>query len=223
MRRARPRAPSSTSSSCASSTRTACRSAQLERAARPAAATSIRSRCSAARSIGPRSASSIRPSRPCSTNTAIWSRERGGPQIDAASSARAESCTAPPRAQRLSQSLADGVAAHSVASSGRRTTSSFASPRSRTTVRRLAEYQRRRTGAATTQKGALVLAVRPVQVNPYWQHGGHAADQRDRRRWRALARSTTGPTPRSRRDPDAVAVADFDGGDVVRLDRDGGA
>ena len=23
--------------------------------------------------------------------------------------------------------------------------------------------------------GALVLAVRPVQINPYWQHGGHAA------------------------------------------------
>ena len=29
-----------------------------------------------------------------------------------------------------------------------------------------------RSGAA--RKGALVLAVRPVQINPYWQHGGHA-------------------------------------------------
>ena len=28
---------------------------------------------------------------------------------------------------------------------------------------------------ATTRKGALVLAVRPVQIDPYWQHGGHAA------------------------------------------------
>ena len=36
--------------------------------------------------------------------------------------------------------------------------------------------------SATTQKGALVLAVRPVQINPYWQHGGHAADQRHRGR-----------------------------------------
>ena len=35
------------------------------------------------------------------------------------------------------------------------------------------EYQvANRSG--TTQTGALVLAVRPVQINPYWQHGGHA-------------------------------------------------
>ena len=29
--------------------------------------------------------------------------------------------------------------------------------------------------SAAARKGALVLAVRPVQIDPYWQHGGHAA------------------------------------------------
>ena len=39
-----------------------------------------------------------------------------------------------------------------------------------------------RSGAA--RQGALVLAVRPVQINPYWQHGGHAPIESDRRRRR---------------------------------------
>ncbi|MGA2487027.1 MAG: discoidin domain-containing protein [Roseiarcus sp.] len=71
-----------------------------------------------------------------------------------------------------------------------------------------------RSGGA--RQGALVLAVRPVQINPYWQHGGHApieaiAVDGDRvwvgdRLYAAFSRA-----------PDAAAVADFDDGDVVRL------
>ena len=65
-------------------------------------------------------------------------------------------------------------------------------------------------------EGALALAVRPVQINPYWQHGGHA---------RIDAVAVAGRELRVNdrlyavfsREPDAVAVADFDDGDVVRL------
>ncbi len=70
--------------------------------------------------------------------------------------------------------------------------------------------------SAAVRKGALVLAVRPVQINPYWQHGGHAAinsiavDGREAsvndRLYAAVSL-----------EPDSVAVADFDNGDVVRL------
>ncbi|MBU3890831.1 discoidin domain-containing protein [Methylosinus sp. KRF6] len=66
------------------------------------------------------------------------------------------------------------------------------------------------------RKGALVLAVRPAQINPYWQHGGHAPIDAiavigreariDDRIYAAFSR-----------EPDAVTVADFDDGDVVRL------
>ncbi len=79
----------------------------------------------------------------------------------------------------------------------------------------LAEHRlANRSGAA--RQGALVLAVRPVQINPYWQHGGHApisaiAVNGDRvwvddRLYAAFSR-----------EPDAAAVADFDDGDIVRL------
>ena len=71
-----------------------------------------------------------------------------------------------------------------------------------------------RSGVA--RQGALVLAVRPVQINPYWQHGGHAPISAvtvdgdriwiDDRLYAAFSRQ-----------PDATAVADFDGGDIVRL------
>ncbi len=70
--------------------------------------------------------------------------------------------------------------------------------------------------SSTTRKGALVLAVRPVQINPYWQHGGHAlinAIDVDGRRLSVNER----PYAAFSADPDAVAVADFDDGDVVRL------
>lgn len=66
------------------------------------------------------------------------------------------------------------------------------------------------------QDGALVLAVRPVQINPYWQHGGHAAIDAiavdGRQVWvnnRIFAAFS--------REPDFISVADFDNGDVVRL------
>ncbi|MBG0812552.1 discoidin domain-containing protein [Methylosinus sp. H3A] len=66
------------------------------------------------------------------------------------------------------------------------------------------------------RKGALVLAVRPAQINPYWQHGGHAPID---------AIAVVGREARIddqiyaafSREPDAVTVADFDDGDVVRL------
>lgn len=66
------------------------------------------------------------------------------------------------------------------------------------------------------RSGALVLALRPVQINPYWQHGGHA-------RVDAVAIEGSQLTVNDRlyaafsRPPDAVAATDFDGGDVVRL------
>ena len=79
----------------------------------------------------------------------------------------------------------------------------------------LAEHRlTNRSGVA--RQGALVLAVRPVQINPYWQHGGHAPIETiavdGARVWigdRLYAAFS--------REPDAAAVADFDGGDVVRL------
>jgi hypothetical protein len=79
----------------------------------------------------------------------------------------------------------------------------------------LAEHRlTNRSGAA--RQGALILAVRPVQINPYWQHGGHAPISAivvdgDRiwvndQLYAAFSR-----------EPDAATVADFDDGDVVRL------
>jgi F5/8 type C domain len=78
-----------------------------------------------------------------------------------------------------------------------------------------AEHRLTNRGAAV-RKGALVLAVRPVQINPYWQHGGHAAinsiavDGRE-------ASVNDRPYAALSLEPDSVAVADFDNGDVVRL------
>ncbi|ADC62013.1 discoidin domain-containing protein [Allochromatium vinosum] len=65
------------------------------------------------------------------------------------------------------------------------------------------------------QSGTLILAVRPVQINPYWQHGGHAAIRSialDGRR----VRVNGAPYAVFSRQPDAFTVADFDDGDVVR-------
>jgi hypothetical protein len=70
--------------------------------------------------------------------------------------------------------------------------------------------------SAIMQEGALVLAVRPVQINPYWQHGGHAAINAiavDGRQVRVNDR----PYAAFSVDPDVVAVADFDDGDVIKL------
>ena len=79
----------------------------------------------------------------------------------------------------------------------------------------VAEHRVTNKGAAT-RKGALVLAVRPVQIDPYWQHGGHAAinsvaidGQEVNVNDRLYATFSLAP--------DSVAVADFDNGDVIRL------
>jgi hypothetical protein len=77
------------------------------------------------------------------------------------------------------------------------------------------EYRLTNTGEAPRQ-GALILAVRPVQVNPYWQHGGHAAIDSiavEGREVRVNDRSYAAFS----REPAAVAIAEFDGGDVVKL------
>ena len=79
----------------------------------------------------------------------------------------------------------------------------------------VAEHRVTNKGAAT-RKGSLVLAVRPVQINPYWQHGGHAAIN-------SIAvdgqEATVNDRPYATFSlvPDSVAVADFDNGDVVRI------
>ena len=69
---------------------------------------------------------------------------------------------------------------------------------------------------ATTQDGSLVLVMSPVQIDPYWQHGGHAVIDSIRvdgkeiwvndRVYAALSMV-----------PEIVALADFDNRDVVRL------
>jgi hypothetical protein len=83
----------------------------------------------------------------------------------------------------------------------------------------LAEYHiTNRIGA--THEGTLILAVRPVQINPYWQHGGHAAINAIRvdgtKVWvndRIFAEFS--------REPETVTIADFDEGDIVKLIENG--
>jgi hypothetical protein len=66
------------------------------------------------------------------------------------------------------------------------------------------------------QQGALALALRPVQINPYWQHGGHAAIS-------AISTDSMSvwvndrPFAAFSREPDCVAITDFNEGDVVKL------
>jgi hypothetical protein len=74
--------------------------------------------------------------------------------------------------------------------------------------------------SATAQKGSLALAVRPVQVDPYWQHGGHAAINSIAVDGRGVSVNDR-PYAAFSREPDSVAVADFDNGDVVRLIENG--
>ena len=66
------------------------------------------------------------------------------------------------------------------------------------------------------QKGAVVVAVRPVQINPYWQHGGHAAINAiavDGRQLRVNERNYAAFSS----EPEEVTIADFDEGDVIKL------
>src|SRR5271166_3574596 len=83
----------------------------------------------------------------------------------------------------------------------------------------LAEHRITNRGAIA-QNGALVLAVRPVQINPYWQHGGHAAINAiavDGRQLRVNDRSYAAYSSET----EAVAIADFDDGDVIKLIENG--
>ena len=70
--------------------------------------------------------------------------------------------------------------------------------------------------SARKRKGSLVLAVRPVQDNPYWQYGGHAPIYaiavED-----ACALVNDRPFAVFSRAPDAATLAEFEGGDVVRF------
>ncbi len=79
----------------------------------------------------------------------------------------------------------------------------------------LVEYRIANRGRAR-QEGALVLTTRPVQINPYWQHGGHALIDAIRIEGAALWVNDQSHAQFSRA-PDAVTIADFEDGDVVRL------
>jgi hypothetical protein len=71
-------------------------------------------------------------------------------------------------------------------------------------------------GTDSVRNGAVVIAVRPVQINPYWQHGGHAtinAIEIDGRRIHVNGR----PFASLSREPEVVSVTDFHEGDVVGL------
>ena len=70
------------------------------------------------------------------------------------------------------------------------------------------------------REGALVLAVRPVQINPYWQHGGHTLIDAIAVEGRQVLVNDRVHAAFSR-DPDVVTVADFDNGDVARLIENG--
>jgi len=64
--------------------------------------------------------------------------------------------------------------------------------------------------------GSLVLAIRPVQINPYWQHGGHAIINSirvdDRQVW-----VNDRPYAGLSEQPDSICIADFDHGDIVSV------
>jgi len=77
------------------------------------------------------------------------------------------------------------------------------------------EYRVSNMGAAA-QSGGLALAVRPVQINPYWQHGGHAAIMSIALKGRQLWVNGAIYAEFSHA-PDYCAIAEFDGGDVVWL------
>jgi len=70
--------------------------------------------------------------------------------------------------------------------------------------------------SAAARKGRLALAVRPVQVDPYWQHGGHAAIYSIAVDGKEVSVNDR-PYAAFSREPELFAVADFDHGDVVRL------
>lgn len=66
------------------------------------------------------------------------------------------------------------------------------------------------------KSGSLVLAVRPVQIDPYWQHGGHAAINAVSVEGRQVLVNDRCYAAFSRK-PDFVTIAEFHDDDVVRL------
>ena len=70
--------------------------------------------------------------------------------------------------------------------------------------------------SGATRTGALVLVARPVQINPYWQHGGHANINAITIDDRLLSVNDAVYAAFSI-EPTAVSIADFDEGDVTRL------
>ena len=77
------------------------------------------------------------------------------------------------------------------------------------------EYRLANPGGAT-RTGALILAVRPVQIDPYWQHGGHANIEAIALDGAVLS-VNGGAYAAFSIAPDTVSIADFDDGDVTRL------
>ena len=78
-----------------------------------------------------------------------------------------------------------------------------------------AEYRVANRSAAS-QSGALVLALWPVQINPYWQHGGHAVTDAIAVDGK-LALVNDRPYAEFSKEPDAVVIADFEDGDLIGL------
>jgi hypothetical protein len=78
----------------------------------------------------------------------------------------------------------------------------------------LVEYQITNRGDVP-QMGALVLTVLPVQINPYWQHGGHALINAIAIEGKQVRVNDRGYAAFSR-DPDVVTVAEFQEATVVK-------
>ena len=184
-------------SSCASSIRIGCRSGGSNGRRSPGAASFTRNRCSAVRSTGRRSAEFDQGEQALVDEYGDLEPRRGSPQITPLLRLGG-GCTARPAAPAMRQELAEGSLpiASVVWSSGgvelRTTALAYAGQAlaGHLVVNRSAE----------TQAGALVLALRPVQINPYWQHGGHASVNALAVEGREFG-STIGSTPRSRANP----------------------
>lgn len=79
----------------------------------------------------------------------------------------------------------------------------------------LAKYTVRNLGDAK-ESGSLVLSLRPAQINPYWQHGGHA-------QVRSIVADGSqvwvneSPYAAFSAEPAVTTVCDFENGDVARL------
>jgi hypothetical protein len=70
--------------------------------------------------------------------------------------------------------------------------------------------------SGATRSGALVLVARPVQINPYWQHGGHANIGAISLDGRLLSVNDQAYAAFSS-EPSVASIAEFDEGDVTRL------